>query len=158
MQAIEHLDALTNLQQLWLGRNRISQIHNLATLTNLRQLSLQANRLESMAGVGACVGLAELYLSQNGIKKMEDLAPLTNLTVLDLAMNQIEVVRLLTMSMLSGLLLGTQRECKPCLSPSNTASLCRCPGCAPVNEPCCGIWHCARLATRAQVATMALGM
>jgi protein phosphatase 1 regulatory subunit 7 len=93
MQTIENLDSLTQLQQLWLGRNRISEIANLRSLTNVRQLSLQANRLESMAGVGVMLGLEELYLSQNGIKRMEDLAPLTKLTVLDLAQNAIEKVQ-----------------------------------------------------------------
>lgn len=93
MQEIENLETLTNLQQLWLGRNRISEIQNLSALTLVRQLSLQANRLESMAGVSVMIGLEELYLSQNGIKKIEDLAPLTKLTILDLAMNEIEEVR-----------------------------------------------------------------
>jgi protein phosphatase 1 regulatory subunit 7 len=95
LQDIEGLDALGALDQLWLGRNRISVICNLSPLTRLRQISLQANRLESMAGIGLLRNLEELYLSQNGIKSIEDLSGLTRLKVLDLAYNRIEVVRAL---------------------------------------------------------------
>lgn len=92
LQDIEGLETLTNLQQLWLGRNRIDKICNLHALTNLRQLSLQANRLEAMTGLGALPALEELYLSQNGIRRMEGLEALTRLSVLDLASNRVEQV------------------------------------------------------------------
>lgn len=48
VQKIQGLETLVNLNQLWLGRNRITEITNLSALTNLRQISLQANRLECM--------------------------------------------------------------------------------------------------------------
>lgn len=41
VQVIENLEPLVKLEQLWLGRNRISEIQGLASLTCLRQLSLQ---------------------------------------------------------------------------------------------------------------------
>jgi protein phosphatase 1 regulatory subunit 7 len=42
------LGQLKELQQLWLGRNRIQSV-NLCGLTNLLKISLQSNRLTSMA-------------------------------------------------------------------------------------------------------------
>jgi protein phosphatase 1 regulatory subunit 7 len=45
---MEGLGQLKELQQLWLGRNRI-QIVNLCGLTNLLKISLQSNHLTSMA-------------------------------------------------------------------------------------------------------------
>lgn len=47
---MENLQTLTNLQELWLGRNRIKAV-NLCGLTCIRKLSLQSNRLTSMAGL-----------------------------------------------------------------------------------------------------------
>jgi len=47
---MENLQTLTNLQELWLGRNRIRAV-NLCGLTCIRKLSLQSNRLTSMAGL-----------------------------------------------------------------------------------------------------------
>lgn len=46
-QAMEGLEQLAELQQLWLGRNRIQTV-NLSGLTGLLQISLQSNRLTLM--------------------------------------------------------------------------------------------------------------
>ena len=46
-QVMKGLEQLTELQQLWLGRNRIQTV-NLSGLTGLLQISLQSNRLTSM--------------------------------------------------------------------------------------------------------------
>lgn len=46
-QVMEGLDHLKELQQLWLGRNRIQSV-NLGGLTSLLKISLQSNRLTSM--------------------------------------------------------------------------------------------------------------
>jgi hypothetical protein len=76
------LQALTALQELWLGRNRISVVAHLGCLGRLRRLSLQSNRLDSMAGLGGCTALEELYLSHNGIWALDPcLAQLTGLRV-----------------------------------------------------------------------------
>lgn len=64
MQRIQGLESLVNLNQLWLGRNRISEITNLSTLTNLRQISLQANRLESMQVRAICTPAAGVDVPQ----------------------------------------------------------------------------------------------
>lgn len=41
LQAIENIDALTNLDSLFLGKNKISKLQNLDALTNLTVLSIQ---------------------------------------------------------------------------------------------------------------------
>ena len=85
---MENLGALTSLQSLWLGRNKIRSVA-LCGLTSLRTLSLQSNRLGGMGGLQACVRLEEVYLSNNGIASIEGLEGLVNLRVLDLAANRI---------------------------------------------------------------------
>lgn len=40
-QAIENIDTLTNLQSLFLGKNKITKLQNLDALTNLTVLSMQ---------------------------------------------------------------------------------------------------------------------
>jgi len=41
LQVIENLDALVQLDSLYLGKNKISKIQNLSSLTQLSILSLQ---------------------------------------------------------------------------------------------------------------------
>jgi hypothetical protein len=48
-QVMENLETLTNLQELWLGRNRIRTV-NLCGLKLIKKISLQSNRLTSMDG------------------------------------------------------------------------------------------------------------
>jgi len=50
---MENLQSLTNLQELWLGRNRIKVV-NLCGLNCIKKISLQSNRLTSMAGFEVC--------------------------------------------------------------------------------------------------------
>ncbi|XP_072983658.1 protein phosphatase 1 regulatory inhibitor subunit PPP1R7 homolog [Typha latifolia] len=88
LRIMENLQALTNLQELWLGRNRIRTV-NLCGLKSIRKLSLQSNRLISMSGFEECIALEELYLSHNGIEKMEGLSTLQNLRVLDISSNKL---------------------------------------------------------------------
>lgn len=94
VQRIDYLDNLVQLQQLWLGRNRIAVVEGgLRSLTALTQLSLQANRLEEISGLETLTGLEELYLSQNGIQCISGLETLTSLKVLDIAYNPIQKVQ-----------------------------------------------------------------
>lgn len=88
LRVMENLGTLVNLQELWLGRNRIRAV-NLCGLKCLRKVSLQSNRLTSMKGFEECVTLEELYLSHNGISKMEGLSTLVNLRVLDVSSNKL---------------------------------------------------------------------
>lgn len=62
------LSGLVNLEELWLGKNKIERICGLSTLTKLRRLDVQSNRLTRIEGLESQVGtLEELYLSHNGI-------------------------------------------------------------------------------------------
>lgn len=49
IQVMENLQNLTNLQELWLGRNRIKTV-DLCGLKCIKKISLQSNRLTSMKG------------------------------------------------------------------------------------------------------------
>lgn len=55
-QVMENLQNLINLQELWLGRNRIKTV-NLCGLKCIKKISLQSNRLTSMAGFEVHCGL-----------------------------------------------------------------------------------------------------
>ncbi|KAJ0030401.1 hypothetical protein Pint_13255 [Pistacia integerrima] len=88
LRVMENLQNLSNLQELWLGRNRIKVV-NLCGLKCIKKISLQSNRLTSMKGFEDCVALEELYLSHNGIAKMEGLSTLVNLHVLDISSNKL---------------------------------------------------------------------
>ncbi|XP_010688296.2 protein phosphatase 1 regulatory inhibitor subunit PPP1R7 homolog [Beta vulgaris subsp. vulgaris] len=91
LRVMENLETLINLQELWLGRNRIKAV-NLCGLKCIKKLSLQSNRLTSMKGLEECEALEELYLSHNGISKMEGLSTLANLRVLDIASNKLTAI------------------------------------------------------------------
>jgi protein phosphatase 1 regulatory subunit 7 len=79
---------LTNLTELWLGKNKITKLEGLDTLVNLRLLSMQvrravlalpgvllliiaqSNRITVLEGLDKLVNLEDLYLSHNGITRI----------------------------------------------------------------------------------------
>jgi len=85
------LGNLVNLQELWLGKNKIGSMA-LPPLPHLRHLSMQNNRLETWDGAlfANCPGLTHLYLGHNNLPDMpEEFGALTDLQELDLAKNAI---------------------------------------------------------------------
>lgn len=91
LRVMENLHNLTNLQELYLGRNRIKAI-DLCGLKCIKKLSLHSNRLTSMKGLEECTALERLYLAHNGITKMEGLSTLVNLQYLDVSSNKIAAI------------------------------------------------------------------
>mmetsp|Transcript_12101 Transcript_12101/g.25050 ORF Transcript_12101/g.25050 Transcript_12101/m.25050 type:complete len:232 (-) Transcript_12101:687-1382(-) len=64
----EELSGLENLEELWLGKNKIESIDGISNLTKLRRLDVQSNRLTKVENLTAQIDtLEELYLSHNGI-------------------------------------------------------------------------------------------
>lgn len=53
IQVMENLQNMINLQELWLGRNRIKTV-DLCGLICIKKISLQSNRLTSMNGFEVC--------------------------------------------------------------------------------------------------------
>lgn len=62
VQVMENLQTLTNLQELWLGRNRIKTI-NICGLKCIKKISLQSNRLTSMTGLEVLNCTLNIFLS-----------------------------------------------------------------------------------------------
>lgn len=72
-QKIEGLDALVNLEELWLGKNKITKLEGLSGLKKLKILSLQSNRITKLENLEELEELEQIYLSHNGIAKLEGL-------------------------------------------------------------------------------------
>jgi protein phosphatase 1 regulatory subunit 7 len=81
---------LTGLEELWLGKNKITEIRGLDTLTNLKILSIQSNRLTSITGLTNLVNLEELHISHNALTDLSGLEANINLRVIDISSNPIE--------------------------------------------------------------------
>ncbi len=108
-QDIENLETLTSIEELWLGKNKITEIkvgriepalyfihtgyadmrQNLSTMTSLKLLSIQSNRLTSISGLSALTNLEELYISHNALTQISGLDTNTELRVLDISNNAI---------------------------------------------------------------------
>jgi Leucine-rich repeat (LRR) protein len=91
------LDHLTNLQELGLGNNKITEIKGLDHLTNLQILYLHHNKITEIKGSGLdhLTNLQTLWLTGNQITKIGGLwlDYLTNLQVLGLGDNKITVIK-----------------------------------------------------------------
>ena len=98
---IRHLTGLehaTNLTELGLVDNSISDLSPLAGLTRLRVLDLRDNFISNISPLARLTNLTELGLAENSISNISPLAGLTNLTILRLDDNSISDI-----SPLSGL-------------------------------------------------------
>ena len=115
-QEIENLDSLTNLRELWLGKNKITELkvrtpsfpprddpprsanphappppQNLEKLHNLTILSLPSNRLTSptLAHLSLLPQLREFYASHNALTSLAPLAAAAGLRTLDISSNPV---------------------------------------------------------------------
>jgi len=92
----DQLSGLVNLEELWLGKNKIEQIRGLEKLVKLRRLDVQSNRLTVVEGLSSQKDtLEELYLAHNGITNEGASTPtglaqnFQVLNVLDLSRNRL---------------------------------------------------------------------
>ncbi|MDZ4121470.1 MAG: leucine-rich repeat domain-containing protein, partial [Candidatus Cloacimonadaceae bacterium] len=83
------LSSLTNLQELYLSYNQISDLSPLSALTILQVLDLWNNQISDLSPLSALINLYWLNLSYNQISDLSPLNALTNLQVLSLWDNQI---------------------------------------------------------------------
>jgi protein phosphatase 1 regulatory subunit 7 len=77
------------LEELWLGKNKITEIKNLDSLTNIRLLDIKSNRLTVISGLRSLANLEELYVSHNAITSISGLESSFKLRILDVSNNQI---------------------------------------------------------------------
>ena len=90
------LAGLTNLTQLWLDYNSITDISPLAGLTNLTHLSLSDNSITDLSPLAGLTNLTQLWLDYNIITDLSPLAGLTNLTHLSLSDTEIQDLSVLS--------------------------------------------------------------
>lgn len=93
---VDELSGLVNLEELWLGKNKIEKIQGLEHLKKLRRLDIQSNRLTMVDNLTAQIDtLEELYLAHNAIENEGASQPtglaqaFTQLSVLDLNRNRL---------------------------------------------------------------------
>jgi internalin A len=104
---ITPLSALTNLTYLNLSANQITDITGLSALTNLTYLDLSANQITDITGLSALTNLTYLDLFGNQITDITGLSALTNLKDLNLYQNQItDITGLSALTNLTDLALG----------------------------------------------------
>lgn len=116
-QEVENLESLTNLEELWLGKNKITEIkvlppfslslsptplllssnppsytQNISHLSTLKILDLKSNRLTHISNLSSLPSLEELYISHNALTAISpsSLSSNQNLRVLDISNNRIE--------------------------------------------------------------------
>ncbi|CAE6473507.1 unnamed protein product [Rhizoctonia solani] len=92
IRTIEGLEGLENLEELWLGKNKIAKLQGLETLKALRVLSIQSNRITKLEGLEALTNLEEFYISHNGLNKIEGLEKNLKLRTFDVSGNTITAV------------------------------------------------------------------
>lgn len=63
---IENIDTLTNLESLFLGKNKITKLQNLDALTNLTVLSMQVRTAQPPAPWAPRAGLCSSTVSMLG--------------------------------------------------------------------------------------------
>ncbi|KIY68170.1 L domain-like protein [Cylindrobasidium torrendii FP15055 ss-10] len=87
------LPSLPALEELWLGKNKITSLAPLKdiALPKLRILSIQSNRITKIEALPP--SLEELYLSHNGVEVLEGLEVAPGLTTVDIGANFITEVK-----------------------------------------------------------------
>lgn len=92
IRSIEGLEGLVNLEELWLGKNKITKLQGFETLKSLRVLSIQSNRITKLENLEELTNLEELYISHNGLETIEGLGKNVKLRTLDVSGNTVRAV------------------------------------------------------------------
>lgn len=93
IRQVECIENLSKLEELWLGKNKITSMKIPTSLTSLRLVSLQSNRLSEWdESITELPALEELYLGHNKLPAPPAglLKRVRNLQILDLAGNVVE--------------------------------------------------------------------
>ncbi|KAI9820111.1 MAG: hypothetical protein M1832_003818 [Thelocarpon impressellum] len=93
IKAIEHVDHLKELKDIYFVQNRISKIEGLDGLVRLRNLELAANRIREIENLETLKGLEELWLGKNKITEIKNVAPLANLKILSIQSNRLTKIQ-----------------------------------------------------------------
>ncbi|CAL6054146.1 leucine-rich_repeat domain-containing protein [Hexamita inflata] len=107
------LSFLTNLTQLNLSGNKISDIFSISKLKNLKKINLGSNCIDDISVLLSftdLIYLAELNLSQNQISDISSISKLKNLKILDLSCNNIEDISVLQSSRFNSLIFITNQN------------------------------------------------
>ncbi|CAL6075473.1 Conserved_hypothetical protein [Hexamita inflata] len=100
-QNIKHIyliSFLTNLTELDLSGNKISDISSISKLKNMKKINLGSNCIDDISVLLSftdLIYLAELNLSQNQISDISSISKLKDLKILDLSCNNIEDISVL---------------------------------------------------------------
>ena len=91
LRSMKGLESLSegSLEELWLGKNKITKIDHIEKLTKLVRLDVQSNRLTTVSNMPTFPELEELYLSHNAITSMDGVQRLKKLGTLDMSSNRI---------------------------------------------------------------------
>ncbi|KAG2107105.1 L domain-like protein [Suillus cothurnatus] len=86
---IEGLDALVNLEELWLGKNKLTKLEVQCIASSWFWCSKSITKIE---GLEHLTDLEELYLSHNGVERLEGLENNTKLRTLDVGANFVPAI------------------------------------------------------------------
>ncbi|MBE3043447.1 leucine-rich repeat domain-containing protein, partial [Candidatus Bathyarchaeota archaeon] len=89
IREIENLDSLCALEELWLAKNKITEIKGLSKLPKLRLLSIQANRISDLSPLAEVPHLEELYISDNALESLAGLENNPKLRILEISNNKV---------------------------------------------------------------------
>lgn len=87
---IKNLENLTALSGLNLSSNKLTEIKGLEKLTHLTKLDLHNNYLTRINGLESLIQLRNLYLYNNELIEIKELERLVKLTTLDLSVNKLK--------------------------------------------------------------------
>ncbi len=89
---IEGLEALTNMEELYISFNLISKVEGLSTLTKLHTLDLSNNQIATIEGIATLTELEEFWFNDNKVKdwaELDKLIPMNTIQTVYLERNPI---------------------------------------------------------------------